>query len=341
MSDDEVDGSTNPLAEYAESAYLVAAGEWLSTADRLRTSIVSTDPIDEPFEAGITARITKIRDISNFRFESSARLAELNIAMAAACGVYQDRQRPGKTDWLAPTVPAAAIAKTPDEVATEIREQVQADVAAHQAETLRPGIDPEPPEDGALWTADGETFAFSAYPLADGLEQRWLLLRRYVEFLSWQTAPEPKPSPATWEGLDGKIGYADAPLRHPTAAERAAFYGPEPDPTADTHIICPKCGAPGRALEPGERERRTPENDPWCPPCTAPSGKAGDWVGGNVPAVCGKCGGRHAGDCATAAPQVADLWAFTDRAGTAVAELSKTELATLIRTLLDRLSELG
>lgn len=262
---DEVDGSTNPLADYAEGAYLSAAAAWLVKVERARTPYL------------------KAADNSFTEFTTADRLAELNIAMATACGAYQDRQprvEVKQPDWLAPAQPYR-LAKTPDEVAAEIREHVQAYVEAHQAETLRPGIDPEPPEDGALWTADGEYFAFAAFPLEREI-QRWLIIRRYTEALRWHNDyPNNFITADTWEGLDGKIGYADdAPLRRPTAAERAAFYGPEPDPTADNTLTPPE------------------------------------------------------------AASVTDLWAFTDQAGTAVAELDNDQLGAfdyaIRRLLFDR-----
>lgn len=262
VTGDEVDGSTNPLAEYAEGAYLSAAAAWLVKVEQASAELailhaerdkIHSQPEDGDNVYALEEKYSRLRSQADDALEHAGVLAHLNIRMATACGAYQDRHQRVEVEqprpWLTTNTPefrawaeaqiGVPKVKTPDEVATEIREQVKADVEAHQAETLRPGIDPEPPEDGALWTADGEYFAFAVFPL-ERVIQRWLIIRRYTEFLSWQTAPEPKPSPATWEGLDGKIGYADdAPLRRPTAAERAAFYGPEPEPTAEDNAPTP------------------------------------------------------------------------------------------------------
>lgn len=238
---DEVDGSTNPLADYAESAYLSAAATWLVEAEEEREKLA-----DAVLQEGGPEYIPRGGGYV-LLFESAARLAELNIRMATACGDYQDRQRPGKTDWLAPTVPAAASAKTLDEVAAEIREQVQADAEAHQAETLRPRADPEPEAEGELWTpADhpksGEWFAYATN--AEHGTARWLIVESYAGYLRWRddVSLEGKSNePVTWPHLGDNTR---AVFRRPTAAERVAFYGPEPDPTADNAPTPPEhaCG---------------------------------------------------------------------------------------------------
>lgn len=201
---DEVDGSTNPLAAYAEEAYLSAAATWLVTAEE---ALPEGDYEDK------TA------------FYARARLAELNIRMAAACGAYQDRQPrvEMKTDWLAPAQPYR-LAKTPDEVAAKIREQVQADAEAHQAETLRPG-DPEPEGSaGDLWIDAAGDPATMPLPFLYRLyENQWLWCGRYAQTLN------PHPS----DGSPWAVAADGYTLRRPTAAERTAFYGPEPDPALE------------------------------------------------------------------------------------------------------------
>lgn len=71
MSDEEVNG---PLHPAADAEYLSAAANWLALA--------------EEFASGSDERRHGLPT-----FSVSARLAELNIAMASACGGYQYRQR--------------------------------------------------------------------------------------------------------------------------------------------------------------------------------------------------------------------------------------------------------
>lgn len=221
---DEVDGRTQ--SPTAENDYLSAAADWLVKAEEERDKLA-----DAVLQEGGPEYIPRGGGYV-LLYESAARLAELNIRMATACGAYQDRQPrvEMKTGWLTDAV---------GDTMARVSETLKADVEAHQAETLRPGIDPEPPEDGALWTDDGEYFAFAVFPLEREI-QRWLIIKSYTQALKWHNDyPNNFITADTWEGLDGKIGYADdAPLRRPTAAERVAFYGPEPDPTAaimETH----------------------------------------------------------------------------------------------------------
>lgn len=241
---EEVDGSTNPLAAYAEEAYLSAAGAWLVRAEeereKLSDAVLAEGGRDYIPRGGGYVLL----------FESAARLAELSIRMAGACGTYQTRLETGlpRPFRLAPD-PAA-----------DVRAAVQADVAEHEAATFRPGIDPEPPEEGVLLTTGDGWFAYAVFPLERDI-QRWLIIRHYAQALRWLSAGT-RPFAMTWEGLDGTLEYAEhAPPRYPTDVERTAFYGPEPDPTAEV-------------------------------------GK---------PEVCGKCGGRHAGECATPAAPLTPL----------------------------------
>lgn len=219
-SADEVDGSTNPLAAYAEEAYLSVAATWLVRAEeereKLSDAVLAEGGRDYIPRGGGYVLL----------FESAARLAEVTIAMAMACGTYQTRLETGlpRPFRLAPD-PAA-----------DVRAAVQADVAEHEAATFRPGIDPEPPEEGVLLTTGDGWFAYAVFPLERDI-QRWLLIRRYAQALRWLSAGT-RPFAMTWEGLDGTLEYAEhAPPRRPTAEERAAFYGPEPD------LVCACCSS--------------------------------------------------------------------------------------------------
>jgi len=221
-------------------------------------------------------------------FESAKDLAELHRALAQ---IYWDTtpQRIAVSpppdlagvERLVNRIRADQLAEpSPDEVAQQIREQVKADEAAHQAVTLRPGVDPEPEEEGSLWTfaepdqAAGEWFWYAVNEARERPRNRWLMVQHYAQVLRWQGEQSTKPIPLTW----GEIGHdtdGDAVLRRPTDAERAAFYGPEPDPQP--------------AIE--ETHERT------------------------------------------TTPQVADLWAFTTREGTALAELDPEQLRVLQNTI--------
>jgi len=197
--------------------HLDKAENWLELAEGNRGELVS-------LHEG-TGTYTEAEDTQRWYFaimlESAKDLAELHRAMAQT--IYD--LTPQRIVVSAPT-PADM-----DNLAERIREQVAADEVEHQAATLRPGVDPEPPGDGELWTDDGERFAFSVNSLAPGADvHRWMIIDHYAEFLRWRDQNERRAT-HTWEGLDGKIGWADEmPLRRPTAAERTAFYGPEPDP---------------------------------------------------------------------------------------------------------------
>jgi len=213
--------------------YLRQAQHWLELAEGNRSELV-----DLHHNSGWPAS-DKVAEHDHLRemLYTAARLAELNMGMATASGNFDALTLLRKLNDLGENVEREVKAEpSPDEVAAKIREQVKADEAAHQAATLLPGVDPEPPEEGALWTDDGRRFAYAVFPL--GAEDsdvyhpfRWLIVKSYAEVLRWQSGNVRHPTPATWEGLDGKIGWADdMPLRRPTAEERAAFYGPEPDP---------------------------------------------------------------------------------------------------------------
>jgi hypothetical protein len=66
---------------------------------------------------------------------------------------------------------------------------------------------------------------------------RWLLVRHYAQALRWSSEQGTKPMPSTWSEVGADVAEelglpreAYGTLRRPTAEERAAFYGPEPDP---------------------------------------------------------------------------------------------------------------
>lgn len=204
-------GFNGPPDPDTQLGYLRAAAGWLDSAE--------------------TARSTDTPEADRAMW-GAARLAELNIAMARACGEHRIYELLRKVTVNAPDWPAAL--NDTEAMAKRLGEQLQADDEAHQAVTIRPGVDPEPEAEGELWTDDGQRFAYAVHQLnGPGVyyPQRWLIVEHYAQVLRWQNSLEPKSSLETWEGLDGKIGWSDAtPLRRPTAEERAVFYGPEPDP---------------------------------------------------------------------------------------------------------------
>jgi len=195
--------------------YLLVAKRYLAKAEQVREEVTSGTV------RGLEARI---------RFEMARDLAREHREMAEA---LRNSPVTTKVQVAAPT-PADV-----DAMAAAITEQLAADTAAHQAVTLRPGVDDAPPEAGALWTfaepddCAGEWFW---YALTDALEnqpQRWLMVRHYAQVLRWYSEQGTKPIPHTW----GEIGHdtdGTTVLRRPTAEERARFYGPEPDPAPST-----------------------------------------------------------------------------------------------------------
>lgn len=255
---------TGPLHPAAEGDYLSAAANWLELAE---------EALDERAE----------------------RLTELNIRMAGACGTYQYRQRYAAVplrytaavsapDWIGGGVPAVCgkcsgrhvgECATPADPADAVRAAAKADADARSGEPIAPGVDPEPVEEGTLLTSGGGWFYFSVN-VRPGTE-RWLLVRHYAQFLRWKHERGTKPMAATWSEVAADIaeehgvapGEAYSVLRRPTAAERAEFYGPEPDPAVDnaptppeaachqfvalegvlpaTTTLCERCGASAEA----------------------------------------------------------------------------------------------
>jgi hypothetical protein len=132
---------------------------------------------------------------------------------------------------------------TPQRYALEperaVREQLKADAEAHQAQTIRPGADLEPEAEGELWTTGDGWFYYtvSAIPAEEAAgpgagyveKPRWLRVRHYAQVLRWTPGTTPDSQADTWSDL---ATYIDM-LRHPTAEERKAFYGPEPEPTPE------------------------------------------------------------------------------------------------------------
>lgn len=310
----EVNGPTNPAAE---GDYLSAAANWLAMA-----------------EESVSGSEERRPELLAFSF--SARLAELNIALATACGTYQSRQ---------PQRYAIDTTAMRDALA----EKIAADAAAHDAVRLT-GSDPEPESsDGDLWIDDEnprKNFPF-LYKLGAG---RWTWANNYAEVLRGRGTGEP------W----ATCLYGGYVVRRPTQEEREAFYGPpekrDDTPPAETSCdccasglfsasavhdeICGDCGHAG-----GRHNGNAPT--PPEPACTRFEGvdpvKAND--------LCNRCGAsaqahvsqlnklsdedvspipvRHV----QAEPEVADLWAFVTREGVALAELDGDQMTTMRDTL--------
>jgi hypothetical protein len=131
----------------SQLGYLRAAAGWLTIAERefeeLKDGVLQEGGREYIPRGGGYALLT----------EGSARLAELNIAMARACGehrIYMLQRKVPQRYALA----EEPEARSAEEVQRLVREQLKADDDAHQGETLHPGIDPEPVAEGELWTDD-------------------------------------------------------------------------------------------------------------------------------------------------------------------------------------------
>jgi len=194
------------MSDHDDAAgHLTAARNWLALAEGVREQIEEAEQDRE-----------YLRD----RFDSALNLAREHREMALAI-------------WAAPvtTIMNYTAAGVPAD--TLMREAVERDVAEHQAETLRPGIDPEPAAAGELWTftepddAAGEYFWYRVDDRVPGMGA-WLLARHYAGVLRWQAEQGAKPIPHTWSEIGKETEHT--PLRRPTDTERRKFYGPEPDP---------------------------------------------------------------------------------------------------------------
>jgi hypothetical protein len=205
------------------------AETWLANAEEYRAELAELEPETTPSE-GYAFRVTAVRDQSGVLLSSAIQLAELHRAMAR---IYWDV-----------TPQRYALAKEPEarsaeEVQRLVREQLKADDDAHQGETLRPGADPEPVAEGELWTTGNGWFYYSvsAIPAAEAAgpgagyveKPRWLLVRHYAQVLRWSSEQGTKPLAYTWSEVADHSSEGGSELRRPTAEERAAFYGPEPD----------------------------------------------------------------------------------------------------------------
>ena len=242
--------------------HLDKAENWLALAEGNRSELVS-------LHEG-TGTYTQVEDAQRWYFstmmESAKDLAELHRAMAQTINdLTPQRYAVGPTLHSIPAPDIEALREalaekidpppSPDEVAEKIREQVAADEAEHQATTLRPGVDPEPPSEGELLTT-GDGWFFYAVSKAPDWPNRWLMAQHYAQMLRWSSERGAKPTPLTWS----KLAYVRAPgehevvLRRPTDAERAAFYGPEPDPQPaieETHERTTTIPDDGESVTPG------------------------------------------------------------------------------------------
>lgn len=229
-------GFNGPPDPDTQLGYLRAAAGWLDSAE--------------------TARSTDTPEADRAMW-GAARLAELNIAMARACAdhrIYEyqrkvsltaqadGRQLFGGTELedTERAVREQIKAENADYVAAmekSLGEQLKADDEAFQAVTLRPGADPEPEAEGELWTTGDGWFYYAVDtipPMLPGMVEkpRWLLARHYAQVLRWSSEQGMRPMPDTWSEVGESLTDGDVcqTLRRPTAEERAAFYGPEPDP---------------------------------------------------------------------------------------------------------------
>ena len=334
--------------------YLRQAQHWLELAEGNRSELVDLHTDTGWPAADKVAEHDHLREM----LYTAARLAEVNMGMAVASGNFDALTLLRKLNDLGENVEREVKAEpSPDEVAAKIRAQVKADEGAHQAATLRPGIDPEPEEAGALWTfaepdqAAGEWFWYAVSKAPDWPD-RWLMVQHYAQVLRWQNAQGTKPTPNTWEEI-GHDTLGETVLRRPTDAERAAFYGPEPD-AAPT--------PPEAAPTPPEAAPTPPEAAP-----TPPEAACDKFVGlkqqGPVirmDDLCERCGAsaqahvarglRHLATVGAAAdPQPAieemhertttippiRLDDFTNPQGTSLADLADKELENLINSVTD------
>lgn len=188
-------------------------------------------------------------------FENAAQLGELHRRMA-------------ETIWRQPR--ELTVFPSMDEMSEHIRAKMAEDEAEYQGARLRPGIDPEPAEDGALWTIGDGWFYYATEPangtLAPAYTEapRWLLVRHYAQFLRWKDEKGYRPIPARWREVGDSVrhdGVEHTTFRRPTAEERTTFFGPEPDPTPAPEALLvnetagyhPNTGEPTGVLSDGTR----------------------------------------------------------------------------------------
>jgi hypothetical protein len=195
---------TGPASPAAEGDYLSAAANWLALAEQdLRNATIG----------------------DAYPYAESARLAELNIALATACGTYHDR------------VPQR-FAIDP---AAMIREQLAADVEREQAQELHPATDGAPPNgQGDLWVVDREgpwfVYNVQGMPGAPLSCTQWLLVRHHSQVLRWRDEQGPRPQPMTWQELPDQ---GITTLMRPTDKERETFYGAPANPVPAPWITQP------------------------------------------------------------------------------------------------------
>lgn len=226
--------------------HLDKAENWLALAEGNRGELVR-------LHKG-TGTYTEVEDAQRWYFatmlESAKDLAELHRAMAQTINdLTPQRYVLDSMIDVERAVREQIAAENADYVAAmekRLAAQLKADDEAHQAVTLRPGADPEPEAEGELWTTGDGWFyyAVASFRTPDDSEApRWLLVRHYAQVLRWSSEQGAKPMPLTWSevGKSRAPGEREVILRRPTAEERAAFYGPEPDPTPLTK----ECGHRG------------------------------------------------------------------------------------------------
>lgn len=218
--------------------HLDKAENWLALAEGNRGELAS-------LHEG-TRTYTEAEDAQRWYFatmlESAKDLAELHRAMAQTINDLTP-QRFATSSEVWARVRAQVEADNADDVKTmgeALAEKIRSDAAEFDAQTLRPGADPEPEAEGELWTTRDGWFYYAVDripPMLPGMVEkpRWLLARHYAQVLRWSSEQGAKPMPLTWSEL-GPMALTDkevGTLRRPTAEERAAFYGPEPDPTPE------------------------------------------------------------------------------------------------------------
>lgn len=240
--------------------HLDAAETWLANAEGYRAKIAELEPETAPGD-GYEFRVSAARDQSGALLTSAIQIAELHRAMAQTINdLTPQRYVLDSTIDVERAVREQITAENADYVAAmekRLGEQLKADDEAFQAVTLRPGADPEPEAEGELWTTGDGWFYYAVDtipPMLPGMAEkpRWLLARHYAQVLRWSSEQGTKPMAYTWSEVAGHSSEGgsvflrptaerEVILRRPTAEERTAFYGPEPDPTPLTK----ECGHRG------------------------------------------------------------------------------------------------